>query len=132
MSVVAQIDAQLAHFAAAQRTVLTRDRHGQSLRSWGANNPGFKERRIDWQREGMNLAVIIQPDFGGISIDTRKWHFYALAWQNVAGGRRTAELRLGSGAPFAEIEARVAELLATAGTYLNALQPHDLQRRMFG
>lgn len=129
MSVFAQIDTQLTQFAAAQHTVLTRDRHGESLRSWGPNNPGFEERRIDWQRDEMNLAVIIQPHFGEITVDSSKWYFYALAWQNVAtgSGKRVAELRLVSGRPFPEIEARIEELLTEAGVYLNGLQARDLR-----
>jgi hypothetical protein len=128
MSVFARIDTQLAQFAAARHTVLTRDRHGESQRPWGPNKPGFEERRIDWQRDEMNLAVIIQPHFGGIVVDSSKWHFYALAWQNETrgSGKRVAELRLVSGRPFPEIEAHIEELLTEAGAYLDGLPARDL------
>jgi hypothetical protein len=131
MSAFAPLDARLAQFAAAQSAVLTRDRHGESLQAWGPHSPGFEERRIDWQRAGINLAVIIQPDFAG-GVDTSKWHFYALAWQNVASGsgRRLARLHLLDGSPFSAIETRLDELLAAAGTYLNALQRRDLQPQL--
>jgi hypothetical protein len=64
-----------------------------------------------------------------MAVDSSKWHFYALAWQNVAAGsgRRVAELRLVSGRPFIEIEARIEELLPEAGIYLNGLQARDLR-----
>ena len=131
MSVFAQIDERLMQFAVEQHTVLTRDRKNH----WpgGAGDLGFEERRVDWQRDGFKLAIIIQPDFGGMAVDSSKWHFYALAWQNEAmgSGKRVAELRLVSGSPFPEIEAHIEELLATARTFLNGLQPHDLQPRIF-
>jgi hypothetical protein len=127
MSVFIQLDERLVQFAAAQHTVLTRDRENH----WpgGMSYLGFEERRVDWQRDGFNLAVIIQPDFGGMAVDSSKWHFYALAWQNVAGrsGKRVAELRLVSGQPFLEIEAHLDELLTEASVYLNGLQARDLR-----
>ncbi len=129
MSVFARIDTQLAQFAAAHHTVLTRDRDGESQRPWGPNNLGFEERRIDWQRDEMYLAVIIQPHFGGMVVDSSKWHVYALAWQNEAmgSGKRVAELRLVSGHPFPEIEAHIEELLIEAGAYLDGLQTRNLR-----
>ena len=132
MSVFAQIDARLEDFAATQQTELNRDRHGTSLRSWGPNNGGFEERRIDWQRNGFRLAVVIQPDFSSMTVDTSKWHCYALAWEHVGGGKRVAEKRLVSARPFAEIEAHVDELLAEARTFLDGLQRHDLRPRIVG
>jgi hypothetical protein len=127
MSVFAQIDERLVQFAAAQHTVLTRDRENH----WpgGPGHLGFEERRVDWQRDGFNLAVIIQPDFGSMVVDSSKWHFYALAWQNETrgSGKRVAELRLVSGRPFSEIEARIDKLLTEAGNYLNGLQARDLR-----
>ena len=123
MSVFAQIDTRLAQFAAAQQAVLTRDRENH----W-PGGLGFEERRIDWQRDGFNRALIIQPNFEGMGVDSSKWHLYALAWQNVARGeRRVAELHLVSGRPFSEIEARIGELLTEAGVYLNGLQASDLR-----
>jgi hypothetical protein len=123
----APLDERLAQFAAAQHAVLTRDRHGESLRACGPHSPGFEERRIDWQRAGINLAVIIQPDFTG-GVDPSKWHFYAFAWQDMANGsgRRVARLHLLDGSPFAAVEAHLDELLAAAGAYLAALQRRDL------
>lgn len=127
MSVFTQIDERLVQFAAEQHSVLTRDRENH----WpgGPGHLGFEERRVDWQRDGFNLAVIIQPDFGGMAVDSSKWHFYALAWQNEAtgSGKRVAELRLVSGRPFPEIEAHIEELLTKAGVYLNGLQARDLR-----
>jgi hypothetical protein len=127
MSVVAKIDERLVQFAAAQHAVLTRDRENH----WpgGPGHLGFEERRVDWQRDGFNLAVIIQPDFGSMAVDSSKWHFYALAWQNETkgSGKRVAELRLVSGRPFSEIEARIDELLTEAGNYLDGLQARDLR-----
>ena len=131
MSVFAQIDARLAQFTAAQHAVLTQNRNGESLRPWGPNGLGFEERRIDWQRDGFRLAVIIQPDFGGIEVNTSKWHFYALAWKNITNGKLVAEHRLVRGMPFSEIEGRVDELLDEARMYLNNLQLHDLRPRIF-
>lgn len=129
MSVFAQIDARLAQFAATQQALLTRDRNGDSLRPTGPNGTVFEERRIDWQRDDFNLALIIQPDFGGADVDSSKWHLVALAWKYVPGGsgKRTAMLHLVNGRPFGEIETRVEELLAEAGTYLNGLQARDLK-----
>ncbi|UOG77391.1 hypothetical protein MTX78_23905 (plasmid) [Hymenobacter tibetensis] len=127
MSVFTQIDERLQQFAAAQHTVLTRDRENH----WpgGPGHLGFEERRIDWQQDGCNLAVIIQPDFGKMAVDSSQWHFYALAWQNVAtgSGRRVAKRHLVNGRPFSEIKARIEELLIEAGSYLHGLQARDLR-----
>ncbi|RZK23944.1 MAG: hypothetical protein EOO56_03330 [Hymenobacter sp.] len=77
MSVFIQLEARLAKFAAEQQAVLTKNREDH----WPLVPEllGFEERRVDWQREGVNLAVIIQPDFQAIGVDTTKWHFRAVA-----------------------------------------------------
>ncbi|UOQ71331.1 hypothetical protein [Hymenobacter cellulosilyticus] len=127
MSVFIQLDERLASFATGQHARLTRDRDGSTLQP-RANNSGFEERRIDWKRDEFNVAILIQPHFEGMTIDTSRWHFIAVAWVHVVGrGKHVAELRLVSGRPFPEIEACVDELLAAALTLLNGLQRHDLR-----
>ncbi|UOQ53579.1 hypothetical protein [Hymenobacter cellulosivorans] len=120
MSVFAHIDERLEQFAAAQHTVLTRNRKGFS---------DFEERRIDWQRDGFNLAVIIQPTFELKGVDTSKWNVRVVAWKNISSG--SGRLAVGQdlvvGRPFPEIEARIDELLDEAGTYLNSLHSRDLK-----
>lgn len=126
MSVFAQIETRLAQFAAEQQVVLTRNRENH----WplAPELLGFEERRVDWQRADINLAVIIQPDFLATGVDTTKWNFSAVAWQYRKGGRHHAIKELVTSMPFQFIEAQVESLLAQARTYLNNIQPDDLRR----
>ena len=127
MSLFAQIDPHLTRFAAEQPAVLTRDRNGMSLLLAGPNRTGFEERRLDWQREALNLAIILQPDFLATGVDVTKWNFVAVAWQWSDSRKRTAGKEFLTSVPFQEMEAQVAELLAQARTYLNHLHLHDLK-----
>jgi hypothetical protein len=127
MSLFAQIDPHLTRFAAEQPAVLTRDRNGMSLLLAGPNRMGFEERRLAWQREAFNLAIILQPDFLVTGVDVTKWNFVAVAWQGSGSRKRTARKAFLKSVPFQEMEAKVAELLAQARTYLNHLHFHDLK-----
>jgi|GEM_PF-1325678 len=127
MSVFAQIEAHLVEFAAEQPASLTRDRRGTSHLPWGPKGVGFEERRIDWHREGIRLAIIIQPTFTLEGVDSSKWNFRTVAWQDVAGERLVAGKVMLTEVPFQLIEAQVEELLAEARAYLNSLQRCDLK-----
>jgi hypothetical protein len=121
MSVFIQLEAQLKQCAAEQQAVLTQDRQGMSLRF------GFEERRIDWQQDGINRAIIIQPDFLETGVDTTKWNFSAVAWQGSGHEKRTIDYELATSVAFQAIAERVDSLLLEARTYLNAIQASDLQ-----
>lgn len=127
MSVFAQIEAQLVQFAAEQPACLTRDRGGESLRSWGPNEAGFEERRIDWHRDGFNLAVIIQPTFTAKGVDSTKWNFYTVAWQDGASGRLVAGQDIAREVSFEQLEAHIEQWLAQARAYLDRLRVDDLK-----
>jgi hypothetical protein len=127
MSLFAPIESQLTALAAAYQAVLTRDRNGQSLRPMGPNDAGFEERRIDWQREGINLAIIIQPDFLETGVDTTKWNFSAVVWQGSGHDKRTAEQDFITSMPFQYIEEHIESLLMKACSYLNSIQMSDLK-----
>lgn len=114
MSVFAHIEARLVQFAAEQPARLTRDRGGESLRSWGPNEVGFEERRIDWQRDGFHLAIIMQPTFTVRGVDSTRWNFYTVAWQNSVHGRLVAGQEMARGVPFAQLEAHTEQWLAEA------------------
>jgi hypothetical protein len=126
MSVFAQLDARLIQFATEQQTVLTRNRENH----WplAPELLGFEERRVDWQRDGMNLAVIIQLNFLATGVDTTKWNFIAVAWQYRKGATFSADKELVASMPFGYIEEQVESLLAEASSYLHSLQPDDLRR----
>jgi hypothetical protein len=125
MSVFTQIEARLAHFATEQQAVLTRNR--ENYWPLAPELLGFEERRIDWQRAGINLAVIVQPDFLATGVDNTKWNFSAVAWQYRPDGRWQAINDLVTSMPFHHIEAQVENLLAEARTYLNSIRPDDLR-----
>jgi len=121
MSVFAQIESRLLQCAAAQQAVLTQNREGMSVRF------GFEERRIDWQQDGINRAIIIQPDFLATGVDTTKWNFRAVAWQGSGHKKRTAGHDFATSLAFEVIEGRIESLLAEACAYLQAIRASDLQ-----
>ncbi len=127
MSIFAPIESQLTELSTAYKAVLTRDRHGQSLRPAGPNMASFEERRIDWQREGLNLALIIQPDFLITGVDTSKWNFRAVVWQGIGHQKCTASQDFATSMPFQYIEERIESLLVKACDYLNNIQMSDLK-----
>ena len=127
MSIFALTESQLTELAAAYQAVLTRDRDGQSLRPMGPNHASFEERRIDWQREGFNLAIIIQPNFLATGVDTTKWNFRAVAWQGSGHEKRTAGQDFATSMPFQYIEERIESLLVKACSYLNSIKMSDLK-----
>lgn len=127
MSLFAQIDPHLTRFAAEQPAVLTRDRNGMSLLLAGPNRTGFEERRLDWQRATLNLAIILQPNFLATGVDVTRWNFVAVAWQGSGHRKYTAGKDFLTSVPFQEMEAHVVELLAQARTYLTHLHLHDLK-----
>ena len=127
MSLFAQLDTQLMRFAAAQGAVLTRDRRGQSLLPAGPNMVGFEERRIDWQRQGLNLALIIQPNFLVTGVDTSKWNLRLVAWQGSGHHKHTLSHNLVTSGAFHNIADHLPALLLEAQRYLAQVQPSDLQ-----
>ncbi|RZJ94343.1 MAG: hypothetical protein EOO60_03255 [Hymenobacter sp.] len=88
---------------------------------------GFEERRIDWQQDGINRAIIIQPDFRATGVDTTKWNFRAVAWQGSAHKKQTADYDFATSVAFQAIEERIDSLLSEARTYLNTIQASDLR-----
>ena len=40
----------------------------------------FEERRIDWIENGINKAILIQPNFEIDGINSRKWNLTLVAW----------------------------------------------------
>jgi hypothetical protein len=127
MSIFAPIESQLTTLSAAYQAVLTRDRNGQSLRPMGSNQTGYEERRIDWQREGINRAIIIQPDFLETGVDTTKWNLRAVVWQGSGHEKRTADQDFATSIPFQYIEEHIESLLMKACGYLNSIQMSDLK-----
>jgi hypothetical protein len=121
MSVFVQIESRLRQCAAEQQAILTQNRRGTSLRF------GFEERRIDWQQDGINRAIIIQPTFLATGVDITKWKFRAVAWQDSAHAKRTAHYDLATSVTFRAIEERIDSLLSEARTYLNNIQASSLQ-----
>lgn len=127
MSVFAQIESQLQACTTEQEGTLTQNRGGMSLLPFGPNGVGFEERRIDWQRDGINLAIIIQPDFLETGVDTEKWNFSAVAWQGSGHYKRTTDQDFITSMPFQSIETQIASLLTEACIYLNNIQTGNLQ-----
>ena len=40
----------------------------------------FEERRIDWIENGINKAILIQPNFEIDGINSKKWNLTLVAW----------------------------------------------------
>lgn len=40
----------------------------------------FEERRIDWIENGINKAILIQPNFEKDGVNSKKWNLTLVAW----------------------------------------------------
>ncbi len=75
MSRFITIDEKLEKLSASLGAKLTKDRPGyvESLRT-------FEERRIDWEEDGIRKAIIIQPTFEAVGVNSSLWNFINIAW----------------------------------------------------
>ena len=73
----------------------------------------FEERRIDWEEDGLNKAIIIQPSFGSTEVDSTKWSFINLAWnkRNGIDQKPGWKVKLIDGKEFKAIEKNINDLL---------------------
>ena len=122
MGAFSNIDSLLEQFAQKQNAKLTRNRDGMSLDIFK-----FEERRIDWIRNGINRAVIIQPEFTSSGVDRNKWRLLNVAWKGTGYKKIVTEQILTAGVDFNEIEKDIEEWLAKSDTYLNGIEQKDLK-----
>lgn len=69
------IDEKLAKLAIKLNAKLTKDRpeYPEALRT-------FEERRIDWIKNKICKAIIIQPNFEDIGVNSTIWNFINIAY----------------------------------------------------
>ncbi|WP_303310799.1 hypothetical protein [Hymenobacter sp. BT730] len=122
MGLFDNIDIILERYADEQNAVLTKNRKDTSVYLFK-----FEERRIDWQHNEVNLAVIIQHDFSENGVDTSKWNFVNVAWKDIGPNRFASDRNLVNSADFRQIEMHIEELLRESVIYLNNIEFEDLK-----
>jgi hypothetical protein len=75
MSRFKDIDSKLENLSNNLNAKLTKDRpdYPEAVRT-------FEERRIDWIDNGINKAIIIQPNFEDKGVNSSIWNFINIAW----------------------------------------------------
>ena len=72
-----KIDHKLIQISEKLNAKLTKDRpsYPEALRT-------FEERRIDWVKDDIFRAIIIQPTFEVKGVNQKKWNFITFAWKD--------------------------------------------------
>lgn len=92
---------------------------------------GFEERRIDWVDGEINKAIIIQPTFEDVSVNSSIWNFYNIAWIKInaialkPGWRKKLVVKK----EFNEIETQIDQLLLDSVKNLKAIEIEDVMRK---
>ena len=124
MSLFKNIDKNLESIAEKLRAKLTVDR------PWApkALHP-FEERRIDWEENGLNKAIIIQPFFGSSGVDTTKWSLINIAWIKKRGIAQKPgwRVKLIENQNFESIENNIIELLDKSVDNLKTVEFEEVE-----
>ena len=121
MGAFSNIDILLEQFAHKQNARLARDRNGKTIELHN-----FEERRVDWIIDGINRAVIIQPNFDTDQFDPSKWSFRAMAWKDVGAKRYRYGQTYIKAVDMDVLEKVIPELLMEADIELNKIEFEDL------
>ena len=124
MGIFSNIDSRLEQFAIKQNARLTRNRENCDVEL------GFEERRIDWIKDNIRLAVIIQPNFNN-GVDISKWNFKNVAWKYMGAKRFQISKNLIELSNFQEIEDHLDEALTKSDLFLNNIRFEDLELAYF-
>ncbi|MCG7754803.1 hypothetical protein [Flavihumibacter cheonanensis] len=124
MGLFQNIDFKLINFSNNIGAQLSRDRpeYPEELKI-------FEERRIDWIDDGINKAIIIQPDFEINGVNKESWNFILFAWYNDANSvdiPRWIEILI-SKKNFNFIESQIDKLLEEAIFKLNNIEKINLK-----
>jgi hypothetical protein len=121
MSRFKDIDSKLEELSKKLNARLTKDRPGypEVLRT-------FEERRIDWERDGIRRAIIIQPTFEFSGVDSTRWNFVNVAWKDEGISRRKYMHNLVDKQDFTLIAEQIDDLLAESVKMLTRISDKDL------
>ena len=125
MSLFKDIDGKLEFFAKKLKAKLTIDR------PWAPKSlHPFEERRIDWEEDGLNKAIIIQPYFGLSGVDTTKWSLINVAWIKRKGIAQKSgwKVKLIENEDFSQIEKSIDELLKKSFHNLKVVQCDEVEK----
>lgn len=124
MSVFSNIDDKLIKLSNKLNATLTKDRpsYPKALRT-------FEERRIDWNVNEINRAIIIQPNFEHNGVNNRIWNFINIAWYDDAKSINRPQWykNLAEKEKFEILEKNIDELLRTSENNLQNIKMTDLK-----
>lgn len=120
MSIFCKIDSNLKKFSQEIDARLTIDREG----SIGE----FEERRIDWEKDNLRKAIIIQPKFEKPGVVQNLWSFRVVAWKEPLAQFAFTENIL-SNRNFLDIEKNIDDLLEKGLSILTNIKETDLRKR---
>ncbi len=117
------IDSRLTRLSEKLGATLTKDRpsYPEALRT-------FEERRIDWIKDDILLAIIIQPTFERDGVNQGKWNFLTIAWKDDGTSIHRPQRidRMVVEEEFSVIESRIDDLLEHAQETLLNISDSDL------
>ncbi len=124
MSRFSNIDKALEKLADRFKAKLTKDRpdYPKALRT-------FEERRIDWIKNDINKAIIIQPTFKAKGVDSSRWNFINIAWYDDAKSANRPQWfkYLAKEVEFKEIEKDIDALISISISNLDNISMDDLK-----
>lgn len=88
----------------------------------------FEERRIDWVKDDIFLAIIIQPIFSKSGVNQKKWNFINFAWKDdgKSSHRPQKFVYLIKEKKFKEIEQNIDSLLIQSEVALQSITENEL------
>ena len=117
------IDPKLVELSQKLEAKLTKDRpsYPDALRT-------FEERRLDWVKEDIFRAIIIQPTFERKGVNQRKWNFINFAWKDDGKSMHRPQkiIHLVKENKFEVIENNIDELLRQSEETLLNITEGDL------
>ncbi|RYE50424.1 MAG: hypothetical protein EOP48_19790 [Sphingobacteriales bacterium] len=118
------IDDKITNLANRLNARLTKDRpnYPDVLRT-------FEERRIDWNDNKINKAIIIQPNFEATGVNSSIWNFINIAWHDDAhSAKRPKWINiLVDKSEFEVIEKNIDKLLFQSEENLKKIKMEDLK-----
>lgn len=121
MSIFKRIEPALQNLCFTLNACLTRDRPG-----YPSEFRAFEERRIDWEKDGIRRAIVIQPIFRGSGVDSNLWNWDLIAWRYVQGWREAYHKTLVHECKFSQIEENLDLLILESQKTLENITKNDL------
>lgn len=124
MSLFDAMDTKLTELAFKLQAKLSKDRpvYPEGMITFG-------ERRIDWQDNEVNKAILIQPTFEENGVNTNLWNLINIAWYDVPNTaiRLRWIKKLIEKSTFQDIEKNIDNLLIVSEIQLANIKQEDLK-----